>query len=221
MTLEELIDEVQNVIQDAVWTDAMITTLLNRGQLIVASGIILPGKYQLTPPLPALYTTGTVDTTLLSGVCSLPDDYNRSVVQILNADYETIKLYPSFRQFLTRNPEQEAGDVRACAIHGNRLLYRDIPATAETLTVHYYQNPTELEDDDDEPDCIPEILQKPLLVGYACSQIFNQIEDGIEGQKINTAFWNNEFQQGLINLGIYIGHDDEPDYYEDLIERVP
>ncbi len=220
MTLEKLITEVQNVIQDNAWTDAMITTLLNRGLVVVASGIILPEKYQLTPPLPDLYATDTVTTELLSGICDLPDDFNRDLVQVVNSDNEDIKRYDSFRKFLLEHPEQDSGDVRVCARHGNRLLYRDIPTVQESLTVHYYRDPDELESSDDEPDCIPLVVQKPLLVGYACSQIFNMIEDGIEGQKINTAFWNNEFTQGIINLGILVGHDAEPDYYQDYTERI-
>jgi hypothetical protein len=220
MTFAELITEVQNIVQDSAWTETMIKALLNRAQTVVASGVILPGKYQLTPPLPDLYATGTVDTIVGAGACSLPEDFNRDLIQVVNSDEENVSIIKSFRRFLTDNPEREAGSVRICARNGQNLLYRDIPSTAETLTVHYYRSPEELLSSSDEPEGIPVELHKPLLAGYAAAQIFNQIEDGIEGQKINTSFWNNEFQQGLIQLEIMVGFDADPDYYEDLSPRV-
>lgn len=220
MTLEELIAEVQTVIQDSAFTDSMITSTLNRGMQTITKGVILPGRYQVTPPLPDLYTIDTIDTNLGSGVCDLPTDFNRNLIQVLNADKKSIEIYSSFLKFINDNPEQNDGAVRIVTQHGNRLLYRDIPSVAETLTVHYYASPTELVVSTDKPDVIPEALQKPLLVGFACADIFNVIEDGIEGQKINTAFWNNEYQQGLIQLEIEIGFDAEPDYYEDFTVRI-
>jgi len=220
MNFGEIVDEVQSIVQDSAWTEAMIKTLINRGQTIVASGVILPGKYQLSPPLPSLYTTAKISTVVDSGVCSLPSDFNRDLLQCVNEYDENIEIWPSFRKFLQKNPEKNAGSVRICARNGLNLLYRDIPSEAETLTVHYYKSPTAMTLDADEPSDIPEELHKPLLAGYAAAQIFNQIEDGIEGQKINTAFWNNEFLQGLVQLEIMIGFDAEPDYHEDLLERI-
>jgi hypothetical protein len=214
MTLEELIAAVDEVIQDSVWTEAKITTILNRGYLAVATGILLPGKYQLTPPLPDLYAVDTITTELSAGICDLPDDFNRDVVQVINANSESIPIEPSFMRFLSLNPEQDAGSVRACAVKGKRLLYRDIPSVAETLTVHYYQTPTPMSGDDDEPTGIPEHLQYQILVGYACSHIFNLIEDGMEGAKVNTNHWKGEHIQGLIDMEIVIGFDALPDYFE-------
>ena len=220
MTLSELISEVQNIVQDAAWSESMITALLNRGLLSVATGVILPDRYQLSPPLSRLYSTGTVTTTLSNDKCDLPADFNRDLIQVVNSDYCNLRVYSSFRQFLNENPEQNTGAVRCCSRHGDLLFYRDIPNAVETLTVHYYATPDTLVDSTDIPDCLPEAVQKSLLVGYACSEIFNQIEDGLEGQKINTNFWNNEFQLGLVNLGLLMGHDGDPRYYDDLLDRI-
>jgi len=74
--------------------------------------------------------------------------------------------------------------------------------------------------DADVPDVVPVQLHQPLLVGWVCAHIFNQIEDGIEGQKVNTAMWNSQFQQGLVDLDIVVGFDAEPDYMVDLSERI-
>lgn len=220
MTFAELVADVQNIIQDSSYSETTIKSLLNRALLVVASGIILPGKYQLSPPLPDLYSVGTIDTTVGSAICDLPSDFNRDLVQVLNSGYDVIPIVPSFRKFLMSYPEQTAGSVFIVARNGSTLLYRDIPSAAETLTVHYYKTPDTMTLTTDEPEGVPVILHRPLLVGYTCAQIFNEIEDGIEGQKINTASWNTQFQQGLVDLGIIIGHDAEPDYMDDVSERI-
>lgn len=220
MNLAELIADVQSIVQDGYWTETTIKDLLNKALLVVASGVILPGKYQLSPALPDLYTTDTVDTIVGGEICDLPEDFNRDLVQVVNSRYESIPIEPSFKKFLKKNPEQNSGSVRTVARHGSRLLYRDIPSEAETLTVHYYEAPKKMALVADTPGCVPVQLHRPLLVGYVCAQIFNEIEDGIEGQKVNTVRWNNEFQQGLLDLEIIVGHDDDPDYYGDESERI-
>jgi len=214
MTFAELIADVQNIIQDSSYSETTIKSLLNRALLVVASGVILPGKFQSSPPLPDLYNVDTVDTVTSSAVCDLPTDFNRDLMQVLNSDSDIIPIAVSFRKFLMQYPEQNAGAVYRVARNGSKLLYRDIPAVAETLTVHYYKAPDTMVSDVDEPDGVPVILHRPLLVGYTCGQIFNEIEDGIEGQKINTAAWNQQFQQGLVDLEITLGFDDEPDYMD-------
>ena len=221
MIFSELIADVQKVIQDDDWTSDAIEGLLNLAQAIVATGVILPGKYQLSPPLPDLYTTGTVDTVVDATMCNLPGDFSRDLVQVVNSSSEEIPIAPSLRKFLRDYPQKDAGSVRTVARHGNKLLYRDQPSEAETLTVHYYRAPTDMTDDDDEPDGIPLQVHRSLLVGHVCSKIFSQIEDGIEGQMVNTARWERVFQQGLVDLGIIVGHDADPDYYNcDEAERI-
>ena len=49
MNLAELIADVQSIVQDGYWAETTIKGLLNKALLVVASGVILPGKYQLSP----------------------------------------------------------------------------------------------------------------------------------------------------------------------------
>lgn len=215
MLFSELISEVQDAIQDPSYTDEKVGTILNRGLLAVASGIVLPGKYALSPPLPSLYTESTVETVIDSGVCDLPDDYGRNLVQVTNDQGEPIQIISSFLKFLKDNPERPEGCVQRCAVNGKKLLYRNIPSTEETLGVCYYAKPTIMEDEEDEPDCIPDGLHYSLLVGYACKEIFNLLEDDISGPKNNTMVWEKRFQQGVHDLGVFIGEDSNPDYIQD------
>ena len=220
MTLQELINEVTNIVQDTAWSEATIKSKLNQALVVVATGVMLPGKYQLSPPLPDLYTSTDIDTVAGVATCNLPSDFNRDVIQVVNSNGDKIPIEVSFRKFLSDYPGQESGSVFKAAVIGSKLAYRDVPATAEALTVHYYKMPTALVGYSDTPSCLPALLHRPLLVGYACKEIFGQIEDGIEGQKINTGYWTQEFQQGLLDLDVLIPHDGDPMYVTDLEDRL-
>lgn len=220
MNLRELTTFIESVIQDSSY-DSLIPTIINEAVLKIASGDKLPGKHELSPPLPDLYTVDTIDTTLLSGVADLPTNFNRDVIQVLNSDSEEIPIDPSVRKFLHRYPDQGGGSVFKCAVQGKRLLYRDIPTAAETLTIHYYKKPDTLAASTNEPDCIPVHLHRKLIVGYVCKEIFNEIEDGIEDPKTNTRHYETIYQTGLMELELAIDADDDPDYIDDQTEYCP
>lgn len=221
MTRAELIADIQSVVQDGAWTSAKIAALLNAALMRIAIGQMIPGKHQITPPLPDLYTVDTVNTVTGSGSCDLPDDFNRGLTMVVDSGGNEIRIEPSFTKFLQRYGKVVSeGSVYVCSRSGKTLLYRDSPSTAETLTVHYYCDPTLMTTDSMSPDCIPDHLQWALLGGYTCMKIFEQIEDGIEGAKINTAYWTREFQQGLLELETAIGIDGSPEIYEDMTDRI-
>lgn len=220
MNLSQLAGAITGIIQDSSF-DADITVLINEAVLKIATGDMIPGKYELTPPLPDLYTVGTVNTVLLNGICNLPSNFNRDVIQILNSAREEIPIEASARKFIHKNNEQNAGAVVRCAVQGKRLLYRDIPTVAETLTVHYYKTPGTLAADADEPTEIPIHLHRKLIIGYVCKEIFDQIEDGMEDPKTNTKHYETIYQKGLMELEMAIGTDKDVDYYETQPDYCP
>ena len=55
------------------------------------------------------------------------------------------------------------------------------------------------------PDGIPDHLCRPLLVNHACSAIFAEIEEGVEGNKTNTIYHDQKFQQAIAALIAFIG----------------
>ena len=215
MNLESLVAAIEDIIQDTEYTEDMIVTMINEAVLKVATGDILPGKYQISPPLPDLYSTGDVLTVLGTGYLSLPADFNRDLFMVVDSNGDPVKIEESFKKFLVMYADQAAGSVFRCSVNGGRFHYRDIPAAATTLTVHYYTNPDTLVNDADVPSSIPAILHRKLIVGYVCREIFNRIEDGIEGQKINTNYYATEYGTGLLDLEKFVGIDGSADYYND------
>lgn len=219
MEAGEIVAKIQSVVQDGEWSEEDILAIVNRGLVNIAAGLLLPGRYQKTPPLPALYTIETVDTDLLSPVVLLPLTFQRNLVQVVNSSNENIPIAHSFQTFLKSNPELKTGSVRSCAVAGKRLFYRDIPPSVETLTLHFYEKPAEMFESD-EVDCLPDFLQLSLLQSYACTDIFEQIEDGIEGQKVNTQYWKTMFTQALLDLEIEIGVDGDSIHYQNEVLRI-
>ncbi len=214
MNLSELVEAIENVVQDSDFTSTIITSLINEAVLKIATGDVLPGKYQVSPPLPDLYVKADVLTVIDAGFLSLPADYNRTMFMVVDANGDAIRVQDSFKKFLVDNSDESSGGVFVCAINGSRLHYRDIPTAATALTVHYYQTPETLVSVSDTPSCIPAILHRKLIVGYVCREIFNKIEDGIEGQKINTNYYATEYAGGLLDLEKIVGIDGSPDYYD-------
>ena len=213
MQLSVLVDAISDIVQDKSYTDAIITGYINEAVLAVATGEMLAGRFDKSRPLPYLYKTDTVATDT-DGIQDLPSDFNRDVIMVVNADGESIPIEASPRKFLKDNPKSDAGDVRICSVLGDRLLYRDIPSTAETLTIHYYRTPDTLVSDTDAPSCIPEHLQRKLVIGHVCREIYKQIEDGIEGRKVNTDFYTGEYMSGFADPVFNIDPDGDPVYID-------
>jgi hypothetical protein len=98
--------------------------------------------------------------------------------------------------FLRRNPVDRVGQVVDVVVQGAELLYQG--AAVDTLTLRFYAAPTS-----DEPDELPTHLQKALLVNYACMEIYNLIEDGVEGAKTNTQAYERRYQRALSQLAAW------------------
>ena len=87
-----------------------------------------------------------------------------------------------------------AGRVIGVAVYGSRLYFQRIPSTIETLRISFYEQPTAMTLTTSTPDCLPDHLATQLLLSYSCWKIEAQIEDGIDGHKINTMYWKREFE---------------------------
>jgi len=215
MTLDDLILEVTNIIQDSAFNEETIETYLNEALVRIAAGVQVPGELHITAPLPDLYTEGTLDLVDTARVISLPTDYQRDLFNIYSSTGNNeIPVFESLHKFLNRYPVLETGsNVEACVVRGTSLIYH--PAATETITFAYYKTPTTMTSGTDEPEGIPAHLQRRLLIGYVCREIFNRIEDGIEGQKVNTNFYDAEFFEGVVELDRYLGDDGLPEFVTD------
>jgi hypothetical protein len=109
----------------------------------------------------------------------------------------------------------EAPPVTHICIQGGELYYQGIPneGTSETLRFFYLRKPDVLEEDEDEPTCIPVFLHEDLIVNYVCAACFNLIEEGIDGAKINFNKYMTLYQEAQVKLQQFLPVAPEsPDY---------
>ena len=166
MDLQTLISHISRKVQDASYTEALITAFINQGRRELA------GEFYL----PALRVSDTVTTSAEATSVALPDDYFRNLFLAHSAAMDRpIIVYDSREQMLHDWSRDfgESGQVRACCVTGANLDY--LRSGADTLTLHYYTLPEDLADDTDEPTELPAHLHQNLLVGYACREIFMEI----------------------------------------------
>jgi len=208
MNFMDLHNECLSVIDDVGYA-AGVDDMINAAVMSIAGGIRMPDR-SLSPPLPHLYAMGNVATVTGAAFVALPGDFQREVIAVFSATQQReIPVSKSHIRFLKRYPSLSTpGAVDAVSVKGGNLYYQGIPATPDTLHVHYHRMPTPMEQDDDTPDGIPEHLQRSLIVHRVAWQVFDQIEDGIEGQKINTLYHQRRFYEAMEDLTAVIGDDD-------------
>lgn len=201
MNLEEMRDEVIIIIQDPDYDDDRIDKYINQA-LSYTAGLV---------NLPDLKTIESVATVLAQNYVNLSSITGGFSGVLRRVVKEGIKIYPTLELLASDYVDNwdAAGEVEAICLESNVLWYQKIPAEAESLMLILYKNPAVLVDDEDEPTDIPEYLHKLLLVNGASHLIFNEIEDGIEGEKINTgvqfnfSFNENNKHSGITKLKVH------------------
>ena len=210
MDADALIERVQLVIQDTSFDEDVILGYLNKGIREISGAI----------DLPELRVFATVEAGTTDNFVAMPANYQRKCFTVVHvADERRIdrpgELY-QYHRFLSRHPVADTGSsVDDVAINGNTLFFDPLPDSAETLRVEYLRAPVALASGAS-PDGIPVHLQESLLVPFASKEIYNLIEDGIEGQKINYQANEGLYRAALSELHLFLGFmDSEPNYVAD------
>lgn len=144
----------------------------------------------------------------------LPSNYQKNLFKCYSDTRNRwVHVYGSLRLLLREfSYVDRSGAVRGVAVRGSNLHYQLIPSSPETLYIYYYRKPTDMSDDDDTPDGIPESYHEDLLINFALKWIYSEIEDGIEGRKVNTAFHQGEFDKAFAKLSAFLGPEDKEPY---------
>jgi len=199
---------VIQIMQDSS-LDASIPGKLNQGVSEIAGGMQSTVGSVITPPLPGLFSIGTVDTVTDAAFVSMPATYQRGLQFVAGENGVEIDIANSFIEFASDNPLlARSGYIYEVAEKGGNLYYQGIPTAAETTTLHFYRLPVDMSGDTDTPDGIPLHLQIPLLVNYAAWKLFELVEDGIEDQGVNTQKHMGLFLRALRTLELTIPYDE-------------
>lgn len=180
MNRGEIRTELENLIQDGSFDETILNTYINSALLRTCAYVFLP----------SLKRVDTVDTNLgvaYAVLTGLNGGFSGVLRRVVDSSGNLMTIYKDLDMLMDGySTLAEVGNVETVALEGSTLWYQKIPETAETLTILYYKNPASLDRDSDEPSDIPEHLQRALLVNGAAKLVYDVIEDGIEGEKVNT-----------------------------------
>jgi hypothetical protein len=189
MKLGELIDEVGIIIKDDSFSRSDITKSINSVISEVSSLIDIPSLKRIAV-INTLSSQSYTDLSTLSGGF----DGRLSIVHDSGNNFNEINIFPNLISFLDKYPDlSKTGNIEAVTLEGNVLWYQKLSTT--TLQALYYSTIPMITDENEEiNECFPEFIQLILIASGAAYYLFNKIEDGIEGEKVNT---NSQFWMSL------------------------
>ena len=190
MNLAELRDEVEITLQDTSFGDRIDNWINDAVDLIVDDA-----------DLPGFKTIVTVDTVVDQAYTSLPLNCNGRILYVGDSKNELSGGVVTLEALMEMYPSMsETGDVEYVAVEGSTLYYQPIPSTATTLTLLHRRSPVRMTEDTHTPEGIPEHLQRATIVSKAAAIGFSLIEDGVEGEKVNTKAQEINYKMALFDL---------------------
>lgn len=195
--LLEIMDDVKEIVQSPDLNGTRIIRLINRGMLAVSAAVRLPD----------LLTIEDVATSADAAWVSMPEEYQTG----LHAAYSVgrkvdLKVAPSLAWLRRYYPDltMRSSVAMVCGV-GSRLYYQPWPSAPETIQIHYFRFPDSVAENNAKPFPLPPHLAAPLLASYACREIFDSIEDGMDGAKVNTQRHDAKFREALAELSVFVG----------------
>jgi hypothetical protein len=202
-TLARLVAEVIDIVADPGVTEAEIVRCLDRG-LLAACGAVR---------LPDLATEARLDLALGQPFAVLPADWQHGPTHaFLLPGRGRIRLLPGLAALRLRSAGRPArGRIRYVAPAGGRLHVWPVPEAACALDVGYFRLPPPLVAAADKPLCLPPHLVGPLLVSFACRELFERLEEGVPERKVQTTAFGRRFDAALAELLLSCGpRQEEP-----------
>lgn len=199
MKTSDIITHVASIVQDSSFDSAAILVLINEARQFIAANV----------DLPALRTSYDLTTTSTASSVSLPANYLRDIFWVgsVSQGRRIGERQGDYYNLLTFNevyPVTE-GNIEAVCVDGSLLRYRGM--ADDTLTIKYYSAPVDIVTTTDVPSELPDHLQRPVLAAYCCKEFFARIEDGIEGAKANTTYWETQFAKSIAALELFIARN--------------
>jgi len=151
---------------------------------------------------PELITSTGVTLVPDSDSIPLPVNFHRNLFSCSNSE-QTITVLNSRKQLLaeTNGMIRGSNGPFAVAVEGRNLIYYPAPVEETAYDIKYYRKPTEIKDDASET-IIPVEFQK-VLFHWVLFSLYDEIEDGLEGKKVNTIHHESKYNQYISDLKSY------------------
>lgn len=199
MNAGDIIANVVAKVQDSSFDDDVVLDLINEARFHIASLV----------DLPALQKGADIETTGSASSVDLPTDYHKGLFWVWSTE-QNRRIgsrpgdYYNLLTFMEDFPGQE-GRIDSVCVDGLDLLYKG-PAN-DTLKIRYYSKPIIITATTTVPTELPDQFQRPLLVAYCCRELFADIEDGMEGAKVNTDYWSKRLDRGIAELEMFVARN--------------
>lgn len=199
MKLSEVLDEIYLLVKD----DSFFTAGEKRAAMVrrineaIAYACTYPGVEIPSLKKMGMFTTSTTDPYApLDGVAS---NFGGKVLAV--GEPGLIKVYAQLEDLYTDYyPLNKVGDVEAVCVTGNSVWYQGIPEVATNIMCILQSDPPVVEDteeEDPEIPIIPEAFQRRLIVHGVAAFLYDNIEDGVDGAKVNTENSKRELAMGI------------------------
>lgn len=220
-TLSDLVSAIDEILADAKYTEAVIVKRINTIVKEIAGGTRMPNG-QISPPLPDLFSYGTVNTSTTLPYVSLPATYQRKVTLVYDStnykisppsggDYYAFALFTKQIQNMALS---ETGSIYLVAVKGTKIYYQGIPTSSTTLGLHYYRQPVDMALDGDTPDGIPDHLAMRLIKHGVIKDVYGEIiEAGVSEPSRGLQYHEGKFYAAMTDLCDYVGIDAAPEYF--------
>ena len=208
-TREQLIKEIISKAGDSSYANEYLADLLNDGLRDVAAFSDPINGFEIF--LSKLETSAVLTTSTSLNYVDLPANYHKNLYRVDSAaENNDILIFPNFKAlkgYFDLSEWGDSGQVEAVTVAAGKLYYNKIPSTADSLTIHYYKQITLLTKETDIPFELPEHLHRELLVNYVCKELYSEIEDGVEGEAVNTKKYSSLYGQAIAKLYHWIGDE--------------
>ena len=188
-TVDEVISDIIGIVKDPKFGPAEVLKFLNRCNVMVARKAHFSDLLQDDP----------IEPDKDAFVKALPADYHYGLYDCWSNTHNIqIKVYDS-EGLINRQLDRLDNNcpVIGVAEKGSTLYYQRQPSSAETLRLFYFKKPTDLTIGGVMPVYVPDDFHYTLYSYYCAWRIYERIEDGIEGDKVNTKYYKNEFYEAL------------------------
>ncbi len=204
MILEKMVEEIERGVQDDSFTlDENILPLINEALGEAAFWFCHEELNQRAEI-----------TALADPSVSMPADFHHNLYRVVNLSFNrpvsirtNIDVLEDLYEGITTR-----GVIEDVAVVGTELFFKPglISATTpQDLKLFYYKKPDELIEGDMAlaPGWLPEQFHRGMVVNYVLKELFALIEDGIEGQKVNTEYYQGEYAKAFTKLRYHTRHN--------------
>lgn len=199
-SISVMIDRVRRAVKDSSFGDDFIFDLINDAIYETAMLVRPPGL---------IVYDAEVDFSIGQNIVATPADFFGPSLMIakIKSTGQNLSVTSRVTEFDVMYSRRAASIHTAC-VKGNSILINAAPSNALTLLITYLKKPTvyaDLTDDGSAIDFFIPRVGENAVTAYAIREIFNHIEDGIEGDKRNTLNYDALFSRNISKMVAHYG----------------